>query len=447
MSVPIRNIQPPDYRGYFLRGWDQGSGIDPDAGTRTDRGDGTTGDEVGTIQADEFESHRHRYYGDDDDSGSGNIGWATAGGSSHDFFYWTNDTGGSETRPININVLYCIKSTDGSGGGGESFPPCPDGNILVYSGGVWTCSAPPGGSGLRTDCADDQFLQWNGSDWNCSDVSGGAGSCSVTNIQKYSHSETNAQSTISIGTHDFCAQTGMHSGTDDSCEVTLSSGTWRLRAESNNANQVWCYATCFDLDCTGGGGGITDVNGGAGLLPDSCTGPTCTLDVNTGTSSVTGLEIDAATDTLRLWDDNCAVGDVLKKTATGWDCVADATGSGGVTSITGTNGITASASTGAVTLSSNANYLQRRVVNTCAANEAIQSISSTGAVICVTVQPIPCTYSGTTYSAGAQCQISRELVWPSSVDQTYQICQSDGTWLVQHCFGLASSDCLTMSSC
>lgn len=40
----------PDYRGWFLRGWDHGAGIDPNAAGRTNRGDGTTGDHVGTLQ-------------------------------------------------------------------------------------------------------------------------------------------------------------------------------------------------------------------------------------------------------------------------------------------------------------------------------------------------------------------------------------------------------------
>ncbi len=49
----------PDYRGKFLRGWDNGSGIDPDAASRTDRGDGTTGDNVGTNQSYATQSHFH----------------------------------------------------------------------------------------------------------------------------------------------------------------------------------------------------------------------------------------------------------------------------------------------------------------------------------------------------------------------------------------------------
>lgn len=50
----------PDYRGKFLRGYDNGAGNDPDAATRQDRGDGTTGDAVGTLQFGEMESHFHQ---------------------------------------------------------------------------------------------------------------------------------------------------------------------------------------------------------------------------------------------------------------------------------------------------------------------------------------------------------------------------------------------------
>jgi len=49
----------PDYRGRFLRGVDNGSGRDPNAASRLNRGDGTTGDNVGTLQDDIALSHQH----------------------------------------------------------------------------------------------------------------------------------------------------------------------------------------------------------------------------------------------------------------------------------------------------------------------------------------------------------------------------------------------------
>lgn len=49
----------PDTRGEFIRGWNDGSGNDPDAASRTDRGDGTTGDNLGTKQDHALEDHQH----------------------------------------------------------------------------------------------------------------------------------------------------------------------------------------------------------------------------------------------------------------------------------------------------------------------------------------------------------------------------------------------------
>ena len=51
----------PDLRGQFVRGWSHGSGVDPDAATRTNRGDGVAGDHVGTKQTDYYASHTHAF--------------------------------------------------------------------------------------------------------------------------------------------------------------------------------------------------------------------------------------------------------------------------------------------------------------------------------------------------------------------------------------------------
>jgi microcystin-dependent protein len=125
----------PDTRGYFLRGWDQGRGIDPDRSSRTNRGDGATGDKVGTKQWDQYRSHRHTgatssagshahnvfYDRSGDRSGQSMMissqvrntpSWESgllnsAGAHTHSFT--TSNKGGNETRPKNINVFYCIK--------------------------------------------------------------------------------------------------------------------------------------------------------------------------------------------------------------------------------------------------------------------------------------------------------------------------------------------------
>ena len=96
----------PDYRGRFHRGWAHGQTTDPDRASRTDRGDTVTGDHVGTKQAGEFKAHTHSITeADASPAGAYTVGgWAGSQTSRN-----TNSTGGNETRPININVMYCIK--------------------------------------------------------------------------------------------------------------------------------------------------------------------------------------------------------------------------------------------------------------------------------------------------------------------------------------------------
>ena len=101
----------PDFRGEFLRGWDHGRGKDPDAASRTDRGDSTTGDNVGTKQAHEIDSHAHVETGA---SGSGGdlVNFSvisTTAITPTTLNNLTEASGGNETRPTNVNVMYCIK--------------------------------------------------------------------------------------------------------------------------------------------------------------------------------------------------------------------------------------------------------------------------------------------------------------------------------------------------
>ena len=58
-NVDANTFNVPDYRGEFLRGWDNGSGNDPDAASRTDAGGGGTGDNIGTKQPSSFQGHFH----------------------------------------------------------------------------------------------------------------------------------------------------------------------------------------------------------------------------------------------------------------------------------------------------------------------------------------------------------------------------------------------------
>lgn len=115
----------PDYRGRFLRGFDNTAGTDPDAASRTDRGDGTTGDTVGTKQSDAFQGHHHKLETGSSSNGVGyfspkRVDTSTSSGnlllvSGRVEAAEPDDLGNgtprvsSETRPTNINVMYCIK--------------------------------------------------------------------------------------------------------------------------------------------------------------------------------------------------------------------------------------------------------------------------------------------------------------------------------------------------
>ena len=115
-NVDGTHFNIPDYRGQFLRGWSHGSTTDPDRATRTDRGDGTTGDNVGTKQSDKYKSHQHnlltqsttggliQYPIDIDGSVYGEYKTSNTNGIDA-----IQASGGNETRPTNINVMYCIK--------------------------------------------------------------------------------------------------------------------------------------------------------------------------------------------------------------------------------------------------------------------------------------------------------------------------------------------------
>lgn len=95
----------PDSRGYFPRYWDHGAGVDPDAAGRDDRGDGTTGDNVGTKQADEFKSHLHSQSGTSSTQHTNAAGTASPNAGAAN----TGSTGGNETRGINIYEMPIIK--------------------------------------------------------------------------------------------------------------------------------------------------------------------------------------------------------------------------------------------------------------------------------------------------------------------------------------------------
>jgi len=98
----ITDFAVPDYRGEFLRGTNRGAGTDPDAGTRTDRGDGTGGDVIGSRQGDEFRAHTHPA-----SAQNAPFSGQPAGGVPVNVGV-TGSTGGNETRPRNVYTDWFI---------------------------------------------------------------------------------------------------------------------------------------------------------------------------------------------------------------------------------------------------------------------------------------------------------------------------------------------------
>lgn len=85
----------PDLRGEFIRGWDNGRGID---GGRT----------LGSTQQDEFKSHTHSINATDGGTAS-TYTTVTEGRLSPSGSVSTNASGGNETRPRNVAMMYIIK--------------------------------------------------------------------------------------------------------------------------------------------------------------------------------------------------------------------------------------------------------------------------------------------------------------------------------------------------
>jgi microcystin-dependent protein len=84
----------PDLRGEFVRGWDDSRSVD-------------SGRVFGSAQADDFKAHVHGV----SSGGDSNAGGTTPDLSSSikDDTYYTESSGGVETRPRNIALLACIK--------------------------------------------------------------------------------------------------------------------------------------------------------------------------------------------------------------------------------------------------------------------------------------------------------------------------------------------------
>lgn len=164
----VSNFRLPNLLGEFIRGWDNGRGID-------------VGRVFGQFQPDEFKSHSHDY----SIAGGGILAFVSDPGSALDSSTTTQTgtTGGTETRPRNVALLPCIKivrtvtgdtsiinyiekpasatngqvlsynSTTGrwvATNNTASLPSGTNGQVLTYDGGTstWVASAAPASSNI-----------------------------------------------------------------------------------------------------------------------------------------------------------------------------------------------------------------------------------------------------------------------------------------------------------
>lgn len=100
----------PDLRGQFIRGQNRTTGTDPDSAGRTAlKTGGNTGDNVGSVQSDQFKSHTHDFdYGTA--SANGTVIQGTNSATAGTVSAGIPSRGGNETRPTNVYVNFIIKT-------------------------------------------------------------------------------------------------------------------------------------------------------------------------------------------------------------------------------------------------------------------------------------------------------------------------------------------------
>lgn len=107
----ISTFNIPDMRGLFIRGWNHQRSDewkDPDAEHRTEISPGgTSGNHVGTKQQHQIQEHDHQFKTGTERGYC--CGGASSGNFKHGICARTECTGGNETRPQNIYMMFIIK--------------------------------------------------------------------------------------------------------------------------------------------------------------------------------------------------------------------------------------------------------------------------------------------------------------------------------------------------
>ena len=132
--IALVGANTPDLRGEFIRGWANGAGVDP-------------GRALLSNQADEFKSHNHQCsYQAGTASPTGTATPAAQRSNNQDGPY-VKVTGGAETRPRNVALMYIINA-DGSGSGGSG---SGGGDYVLKAGDTMTGDLAFTESTLSTD--------------------------------------------------------------------------------------------------------------------------------------------------------------------------------------------------------------------------------------------------------------------------------------------------------
>ena len=96
LALAYPALRLPDLRGEFIRGWDDGRGVDP-------------GRVILSAQGGSVEAHSHNYSGTQTVTNS-NVWSNTTGDGTRGFAGNTSPYGGSETRPRNVAFNYIVRA-------------------------------------------------------------------------------------------------------------------------------------------------------------------------------------------------------------------------------------------------------------------------------------------------------------------------------------------------